>query len=159
MNGLVDTVRDRVQETCVTNGSLRKSGCSAKLNGAPQPRLIIDFDRPGAPLNSSQRRCDYLFFATGEGNRDWVAPLELKRGGLDVNEIVGQLRAGARTAEDLVPQNVTVVFRPIAVFGGGIRKAERNALKGRSNWVRFHGSQETIRLIKCGGLLTEGLQP
>ena len=159
MNGLVETVRNRVNVTCVTNGSLRKRGCSTKLNGAPQPRLIIDFDRPGAPLNSSQRRCDYLFVATGEGNGDWVAPLELKRGGFDVTEIVGQLRAGARTAENLIPQNVPVAFRPIAVFGGGIRKAERNALKGRSNWVRFHGSHKTIRLIKCGGLLTGGLLP
>ena len=53
MNGLVAMVRNKVHESCLTNGRIRKSGCSANLNGAPQPRLIIDFDRPGAPIGPS----------------------------------------------------------------------------------------------------------
>lgn len=159
MNGLVAMVRNKVHESCLTNGRIRKSGCSANLNGAPQPRLIIDFDRPGAPIGPSQGRCDYLFVATGEESWDWVAPLELKRGDFDASQIVGQLKAGARSAENLIPQNAPVEFRPVAVFGGGIRKAERNALKIRSNRVRFHLTYESIRLIKCGGLLTGGLHP
>ena len=44
-------------------GRLRKEGCKVSLNDAPEPRLIVDFDKPGSPLGQNQTRCDYLFVA------------------------------------------------------------------------------------------------
>ena len=159
MTGLVETVRGKVENTCVRSGRLRREGCTVSLQGAPQLRLVIDFDKPGSPLERQQTRCDYLFVAEVPAKSGWLAPLELKRGKLDASEVVGQLRAGARAAEQLVPDTMPVNFRPIAAFGGGITKSERNELRANRNKVRFHGTAESVRLIKCGGKLTQGLLP
>ena len=159
MTGLVETVRGKVENTCVHSGRLRKEGCTASLQDAPQPRLIIDFDRPGSPLEGQQTRCDYLLVAEDPGKPSWVVPTELKKGQLDTSQVVGQLKAGARAAEQLVPDTTAVNFRPIAAYGGGITKSERKELRANRNKVRFHGTAESVRLIKCGGKLTQGLLP
>ena len=166
MTGLVGTVRGKVNNTCIGNRGIKKEGCSVSLKDAPQPRLIIDFDKPGAPLvNKPGARpgddpihCDYLFVAEVSSKPGWVVPLELKnQKKMDASEVVGQLKAGARSAEQLVPNTMTVNFRPVVAFSGGIRKDERNALKANRNKVRFHGTTEPVRLIKCGDQLTKAL--
>ena len=158
MGGSVETIRGKVEDTCVHSGRLRKEGCTVSLQDAPQPRLIIDYDKPGSPLEGQEKRCDYLLVAGVNDKPIWVAPLELKRGALDTSKVVGQLRAGADAAEKLVPDTMPVNFRPITACGGGITKAERNALRDKRNKVPFHGTAEFVRLIKCGGKLIQGLQ-
>lgn len=157
MTGLVDTVRGMVDEACVVSG-LRKKGCRVSLRDAPEPHLIVDFDSPGSPRGASPSRCDYLFVAGAAGFRGLVAVLELKRGKVNAATIVAQLQAGAEAAEQLVPVRPPARFRPVAVFGGALRKAERNALKERRNRVRFHAAAETVRLMRCGGRLVQGLR-
>lgn len=147
MRGLVEIVQEKVESTCVTSGRLRKKGCTVSLKGTPQPRLIIDFDKPGSPLSKKTTRCDYLLIAEDAGNRDWVAPLELKKGRLDASKAAKQLKAGAKIAEKLVPDSISVNFRPVAAVGGS--KAERVELRATKNRVWFRGTSETIRLIKC----------
>lgn len=159
MTGVVEVVRGRTEKTCIKSGGLRKEGCAVSLQGAPKPRLIIDFDKPGSPLQRQQTRCDYLFVAEAPTGPDWVVPMELKRGEMDASEVVGQLKAGARAAEQLVPSTLAVTFRPVAAFGGGITKAQRNALRAPRNKVPFHGVAEFVRLIRCGGKLIQGLGP
>ena len=157
MTGLVSTVRGKVNSSCIENRGMKKDGCSVSLKDAPQPRLIIDFDKPGSPLGRNQTRNDYLFVAEVSAKPDWVVPLELKGGEVDASEVVGQLKAGARAAEQLVPKAMSVNFRPIVAFGGGIDKAERNALRNKRNRVQFHGMAESVRLIKCGDQLIKAL--
>lgn len=159
MTGLVETVRGKVENTCVKSGGLRKEGCTVSLQGAPRPRLIIDFDKPGFPLERQEIRCDYLFVAEVSAKPAWLALLELKRGKMDASEVVGQLKAGARAAEQLLPNTMPVNFRPIAACGGGMTKSERKELRAKRNKVPFHGTAEAVRLIKCGGKLIQGLQP
>ena len=151
MTGMVETVRGKVESTCVISKGLRKEGCSVSLKDAPKPRLIIDLDKPGSPLGKNQTRCDYLFVADAQGNRGWVVPIELKKGRLDASKAVEQLKAGASVAEQLVPDTLTVNFRPAVASGGN--KAERAELRAERNIVRFRGSVEYVRLLKCGDKL------
>lgn len=153
MTGLVSEVSARVSPDCLTQ-RCRRPGCSVSLKGAPSPRLIIDFDKPGSPLGQSDTRCDFLFIAEDNDESGWVAPLELKSGSVDASQAIKQLRAGARVAEEIVPQNAKVNFRPVLACKG-IPKAERTALKSK---VRFRRQTEALRLIKCGALLKQALR-
>lgn len=156
MNGLVAAVRAKVCPECLA-GKCRKDGCGVSLKNAPQPRLIIDFDKPGSPLGRQDTRCDYLLIAEGRNGSGWVAPLELKKGRLDAGEVVKQLQAGARAAEGLVPRNEPIEFRPVAAFDGRINKAELKKLKGKGSRIWFHRRAEIVRLMRCGAPLAQAL--
>ncbi len=157
MTGLVEVVEKNIDSSCIVS-KMKKSGCTVSLSGAPLLRLIVDFDQPGSPLDSNQQRCDYLFIAEEADRPGWVALLELKKGRLRTSEVVGQLKASTRAAEQLVPQSAAVRFRPIVALGGGIHKAERTALKQKSNKVRFHKECEFVRLIHCDSALAQELR-
>ena len=152
MKGTVGTVREKLDQRCLINSGLNKDGCMVSMQGAPRTRLIVDFDKPGSPLRQNQTRCDYLLVAEGSDGRCWVAPLELKRGRLRTDEVVRQLQAAASAAELFVPSNEPVRFRPVAASGSR-HKAEINKLKSKDSKVRFHGHDETVRLMSCGARL------
>ena len=154
MSGLVQRVRERVDARCVAT-RIRKEGCRVSLEDAPQPYLIVDFDKPGSPLGPSDERCDYLLVANAADFDGWVVPLELKRGRFDAGGISDQLQAGAGAAERLLPRNFAVEFQPIAVFGGGTTKAERLEARKKKNWVRFRGSAREMLLMKSGQKLAD----
>ena len=156
MTGLVDTVRGKVQNTCLISGRLKKEGCSVFLKDAPRRRLIVDFDKPGSPLHEKETRCDYLLLAEDADFSGWVVPIELKKGRLDASKAAKQLKAGAKIAEKLVPDSISVNFRPVAAVGGS--KAERVELRAKKNRVWFHGTSEIIRLIKCGERLIDAFK-
>ena len=126
---MVQTVCDTLDDGCLRSGGLNKNGCSVPLKGTPSPRVVVDFDKPGSPLDRNETRCDYLVVAeVKKEGRGWVVPLELKRGRLRANHVVSQLQAGASAAEKLLPAVLQVRFRPIAAVGS-VPKAERNKLK------------------------------
>lgn len=158
--GLVDAVRKVVHKKfskkCLTRKCSRP-GCGVSLKGAPSPRLIIDFDKPGSPLGQSDTRCDFLFIAEDNDESGWVAPLELKSGGLDASQAIKQLRAGARVAEEIVPQDEPVRFRPIAAHQG-IHRAELIKLRNKASRIRFRGQMEYARLMSCDAALVEKLR-
>ncbi len=155
--GLVDGVRENISKQCISS-RCRRGGCSIALQGSPNPRLIIDFDKPGSPIGQNETRCDFLLIAE-EGNDEsgWVAPLELKNGGVDASEVIEQLRAGASAAEEIVPQNESVRFRPIAAHRG-IHRAELIKLRNKASRIRFHGQMEYVRLMTCGAAIVEKLR-
>ena len=156
MTGLVNAVRDRLEPKCLVNGGLKKDGCKVSMAHAPQPRLVVDFDKPGSPLGADRTRCDYLFIAEDNDGLGWIAPLELKRGRLYAKMVVGQLQAGASAAEKFVPADAPVRFRPVAA-SGSVSKAERDVLRKKGNKVRFYGHVEAVRLMSCGAPLTGAL--
>ena len=158
MTGLVKNVRAKLDPRCIVNGRLKKKGCEVSLKNAPRTRAIVDFDKPNSLSDPHSPRCDYLFFAEENGGVNYIAPLELKRGSLEADEVVRQLQAGASVAESLVPQEESITFRPVAA-SGRTPKAQRNKLKNRSNKIRFRGHTEAVRLISCGKLLIEALRP
>ncbi len=157
MSGLVQRVRAKVDDRCIAT-RIRKSGCRLSLAGAPAPRVIVDFDKPGSPLGPSDQRCDYLFVADATDRDGWVAPLELKSGQFHAGEFVRQLQAGATAAEEWVPRSAKVRFRPIAVVGGGMTKDEWNKSRQKRNAVRFHGRSELLRSLSSGQKLADELR-
>ena len=108
----MEAVRAKVGDGCLDK-KCKRPGCRVSLKGVPESHLIIDFDEPDSPLDESQTRCDYLFVADGNRNGGWVVPLELKRGKYDASEVVKQLEAGRKVAEDIVPGKTKVRFRPV----------------------------------------------
>ena len=129
------------------------------LKDAPRERLIVDFDKQGAPVRGDGRKCDYLFIADGgQGGAGRVAPLELKKGALRASDAARQLQAGADIADGLVPGGLQPAFRPTAAFGS-IRKLERDALREPRNRIAFRGQLEPVRLMKCGDRLIKALGP
>lgn len=156
--GLLDEVRENISQECLSN-RCRKDDCSISLRNAPNPRIIIDFDKPNPLLGEHDSRCDYLFIAEEENDESvWVAPLELKSGRVDASQVIRQLRAGARAAEDVVPQNELVRFRPVTAHGGGIHTAERIKLRHTANRIRFRGQREYVRLMSCSSPLIQALR-
>ena len=157
MSGLVQRIRANVDAGCIST-RLGKEGCGVSLQGAPTRRLIIDLADPSSPLAPPNERCDYLVVADEDGDSAWLAPMELKRGRFQMGQFVGQLRAGTRAAERIVPASVSVKFRPVAVYGGSIHKAEMTRLRQGYNKVTFRGIREPLRLLKCGSRLTQALR-
>ncbi|MYB35391.1 MAG: hypothetical protein F4X92_09805 [Gammaproteobacteria bacterium] len=155
MTGVVGAVRGAVDGDCLV-GRCRKEGCTVSLGGAPRNRLVVDFDKPGSPLGPDQARCDYLFVAEAAG-RALVGLIEVKKGRIDASEARRQLQAGARGAEPLVPSCRSIVFRPILVSGGGMRRAERTAM--RRAYVSFHGRREPLRRMACKARLMSAFAP
>lgn len=128
---------------------IRKRGCHVLLRKAPKPRLVIDFDSAGSPLNENQVRCDYLFIADSQDHDGWVVPIELKKGALNAKEVHRQLSTGAVVSKKKEPHYANVKFRPTAALGS-IHIAERNKLKQQRFAVKYRGVYEPIRLLKCG---------
>ena len=79
MTGLVDAVREKISPKCLSRKCSRP-GCRVPLKDAPNPRLIIDFDKPDSPLGERDASCDFLLIAEEDDESAWVAPLELKKG-------------------------------------------------------------------------------
>ena len=103
MNGVLAHVRERIEESCIHDGTLKKNGCKVIREGIPEPDIVIDFDKEGAPVDSTgdpgqARRCDYPIIAEEEGGDNWVVLLESKRGDPSGTDEGKQLQAGALAA-------------------------------------------------------------
>lgn len=157
MMGLIAQVRRNIKSTCISSSSIKKDGCKVVLTNIPEPRLTIDFDKPGSPLDEGQQRCDYLLVAEVTNKPGWVVPLELKKGAANISKVKDQLQAGAKAAEQIVPSNLEVYFRPVLVCGS-IPKLKRTAIKKKSNFVQFRSNSEPIRRIRCDANLADVLK-
>ena len=157
MSGLVQRVRDSVDFGCIAT-SISKEGCGVSLDGTPTSRVIVDLDEPSSPLPPPNQRCDYLVVVEDSSGAGCLAPMELTRGRFQVGKFVGQLRAGSKAAERIMPAGVSVSFRPVAVYGGTIHKDELTRLRQGYNKVSFRGVRETPRLLKCGLRLANALR-
>ena len=155
MTDLVEAVREKVKDSCISK-RCKKDGCGISLKSVPKQRLIIDFDKPGSPLGQADKRCDYLLVANGSADRNWLVPLELKKGRVDAKQVVKQLKAGVNIAQKLIPSDIKVDLRPV-VAHRGIDKAEREELKKQRSKVSFRNLRESVRLINCGDELNKKL--
>lgn len=148
---IVDRIRRGFPATCVTQ-RLERPGCRVYLSDTPKPRLLIDLDLPGSPLDEDSVRCDYLGFVDNVNRLFCVAPVEFKRTWRE--NTVRQLQAGANEAEKHVPRDCEFSFRPIGVFERFSPKAARTSMRRR---VTFRGRSEPIRVIRCGDQLAKAL--
>ena len=91
----------------------------------------------------------------GAGN--WVAPIELKSGNVELRDAVRQLQVAARLAERrLVPRNVSLRFRPVVVYGGRFR-GRKGRKATRAETVQFRGKAYEVKAIRCGSPLIKAL--
>ena len=127
-----------------------KEGCNVPLRDAPSPYLLVDMDCRTLDIPADSGRCDFLFVGC-ESTRgaDWVVPLELKSGSPDATDIVKQLQAGAQFAQDRIPAQHESTFRPVAVYGGKLHRAESDKLKSKRSRIPFRGKRYEIELHRC----------
>lgn len=129
------------------------------MAGIRGQRVIIDLDCKDLKLPPNQTKCDYIFFGAKERDADknWIVPMELKKGDVDVSEVAKQLQGGANVADRIIPNGASMNFIPI-VASGNFSKHEQRQLRNRSNNVRFRGRSVTVQRIKCGTSLTQALR-
>lgn len=155
---VVETVRQKTDVQCHAT-TCRDGRCSLSLDGVPKPNVLISLEHEAAPVGTNQAHCDYLFVGGNDENSGpWVAPVELTASAARVSKFLPQLRAGAVIADKLLPQGGRVRFRPIAAYGGELRRIERDNFLKSTNKVRFRGKPELIQLIRCGSPLTNALK-
>ena len=154
MTGLVDAVREKIEDSCIEAGPLRRKDCEISLESAPRSRVVIDFDKPGSPLSKRRRRCEYLFVTDRDGGGGRVVPMEFKSGSMRVSKVAEQLQAGSRVAERLVPKGNSISFLPVAVLYGSVNRKQTRDLKMKGNTVRYRGRREPVRILRCGDLLS-----
>ena len=155
---VVETVRTRTNAQCHAT-TCRDGSCSLSLKGVPKPSVLISLEHEAAPVKERQTRCDYLFVGgSDEKEGPWVAPVELTASAARVSKFLPQLRAGAEIADKLLPQDVQVRFRPVAVYGGELKRIERDGFLKSANQVVFRRKPVPIKLVRCGSPLTKALQ-
>ncbi len=146
---LGDTVRSKLDSRCLVDGvdgvdGIEKGSCGTSLVGAPHPRVIVDLDKPGAPLGQARAKCDFLFFA----DPNFVTPIEVKdHGSPKITKAVKQLQAGAGAADQLAPRGSVVRFRPVLV-SRAMRRDTQYELRNAK--VQFRKRPEIVRLVLCG---------
>lgn len=155
---IVEKVRKKTNVQCHST-TCRDGRCSLLLKGVPEPSVLISLEHEAAPVRVGNPRCDYLFVGgSDENDGPWVVPVELTASAARVDKFRPQLRAGATIAEGLIPTDVEVRFRPVAAYGGELRRIERDNFLKPSNKVNFRGKLEPIRLVRCGSPLTKALK-
>lgn len=161
MSSCANDVRDRVSQECLTT-RCQKEGCKVSLPSNARfpdrqlPFVVIDMDHSESPALEGSKRCDFLFIGEYK-NLDWVVPLELKKGQPTVSEIVPQLQAGASIADEIVARDAEIKFRPVAAYGGELKRHQLNLFRNKANRVKFGNQLEGVRLIRCGARLEQGL--
>ena len=115
------------------------------LDGVPQPRLLIDLDLPGSPLDERSVRCDYLIFSGDGRPLLLVVPVEFKTKWRA--HVVNQLQAGVDEARKHVPDSLRARFRPIVALHRLWPKATRRKLRES---VAIGDHTEPIRVVMCG---------
>ena len=152
MSALVDAVAGAVVRECHSD-KCKKEGCSVSTKGAPKARVIVDLDCRVLRIGR-RKRCDYLFVGA-EGERAWVAVIELKRGGFKGREVVEQLNGGAAVADRWIPRGRSFDFVPVLAHGKGVSKEEWRRLRGGR--VTFRNQTRQVELIRCGQPLADAL--
>ena len=154
----VEAVRSKTNERC--HASLcHDSCCWLTMENVPLPYVLIYLEHPESPINKSKPHCDFLYVGGGEeSSTEWVAPIELTTGENRVEKFQRQIQPVASMAEKMIPKNVKVTFRPIAVHGKeNSRKAERNRRKRPSYQIEFRCKKYPFKLVHCGTALSQAL--
>ena len=138
--------------------SCSDDGCSLSMEAVPAPYLLLNLEHPTAPVGEGAPRPDYLFVGGGGDGDEWVAPVELTKSAARVSKFLPQLRAGAKIAECLIPSNISVRFRPVAVYGGELRRSERVRFLRPASRVRFRNDPTPVKLVRCGSPLSMALR-
>lgn len=145
---MLEEIRKTLPSLCVnaTRGakSCSDQGCKVLFSKTFDPSLLVCVDCLQLP---GGKRCDHLFFGRNKTDGNiWIVAVELKRGNPDISSVAKQLQRCAQFAEELVQKwrNAPLVFYPVLVHGGRLKKIE-SLPKGRpSTQVSFRGVKVNI---------------
>ena len=114
------------------------------MKGISSKFPLLDLDKQGAPLSTSEKRGDYLFFAEHESVFYAIA-LELMKGNAGPGKVKGQLQASADAAAQLFSPNESVRLTPVLVHGGGTHKASWERIR-----INFRKKNIPVYRKRCG---------
>ena len=147
-------VHENVPPECLCRKQkCRKHGCGVSMKGAPATRVVVDMDCDPIKNLSTGKKCDYLFFGR-ENETVWVAPIELKSGGVEANKAVDQLQKGADTADKWLPSRSSFQFVPVLVHSG-IHPRDKAILQKKP--IKFRNRTRRAVMIRCDKPLREAL--
>ncbi len=157
MSDVLEFVREKVDEECIAD-QCSKEGCRVNIARQLKPYLLIDMDSEESPAPKQGKRCDYLFVSEPERGPCWIVPMELQQGSPEAEKILPQLRAGARIAEEITPQNLNrsnAKFRPVVAYGKDKQMTRRESNRFKRENVSFQDRREPVRFMRCGERLTK----
>lgn len=150
-------IREGTDERCHAEACC-DCGCSLSMENAPETFVLLGLERDGTPVDPDESRCDFLFVGGGRDNSfEWVAPIELTKSPPRASKFLPQLRTGASVAERFIPRDANVRFRPIAVHGRELHRAEREKFLDPCNHIEFHCRKIPIKLVECCSNLADAL--
>lgn len=105
-------------------------------------------------ISPAMRRCDFIL-ASGD---EQIAPIELKRGDVELAEVAEQLMGGAQIADRrlLSDASLRVRFRPVVVYGGKFNRPKGRKPTAKEK-VEFRGRLYEIKAIRDGSPLSKAL--
>ena len=151
----INHLNRKVPDTCKVSKCL-KQGCRLSLEGLGNLKLLIDLDKPGAPVSKGLPKCDYLLFCSNKKETFCVAPIEMKSGNAKASEMASQLVAGAKIAMKLISKQPDTKFIPVATYGGRLHKIEKRNFSNKT--VTFYDKSYKIVLVRCGSKLIDILK-
>lgn len=155
MSALVEAIEAKVGSEALAT-ECRKENTTVLLDGAPTPHAVVDLDSSTLGL-SERRRCDYLFVADAL-EAGWVAVIELKSRTFSAEGVIEQLEGGAELADEWLPEEVPVNFRPVLVHRLRTFGMHRNTELDK--WrVQFRGSRVKVQTLSSGARLMAALDP
>ncbi len=153
----VEAVREGTSLLCHAT-VCREGSCSLSLSAAPAPSVLVDLEHEASPVVADEAHRDYLFVGWDSARKEsWVSPIELTASAARVSKFLPQLRGGAGLADNLLPGDLRIKFRPVAAYGGELRRIERDRFLKPANQVVFRGKLAPVKLVRCGSLLTKAL--
>jgi len=142
----------------MTKGNKRAT-CRVAMDDAPRPSLIVNLDQlerhQGTGQVQGQKHGDYFVVVQKCVNSFWLAVIEIKGGKCSVSNLIKQIQAGAKVAEQYVLTAEKVTFCPIAVTRR-LHKNDRRRL--RASVVEFHGCKKLVFQLSCGQKLVDALK-
>lgn len=153
MSALVDAVRAHVPQHCRA-ARCRKQSVSARLDGLPAQRVLVDLDCDDLDIPPEMQRCDFILAC----DDNLLAPVELKKGDVERTQVARQLNGGSQIADQWLPRDdsLRVRFRPVVVYRGKFNRAQRRKTKAAER-VMFRGQPYEIKPIRSGSPLAKAL--
>lgn len=162
---MINQLESKVRSDCIVT-KIDKDGCKLTLAKVMPIHLIIDLDKPNAPVSpSSTKICDILFFSEkglGELRQEepwhthWAIPIELKSGGASITTVYEQLLGGSKAIDKILPTNCQFSFRPILALGGDMPRKQYSDLRRKR--INFRGGKFQIKRVRCNSALCDALR-
>lgn len=162
---MINQLESKVEPDCIVT-KIDKDGCKLTLEKVMPVHLIIDLDKPNAPISpNSTKICDILFFSEKGSDASsqeepwhthWAVPVELKSGGASITTVYEQLLGGAKVVDKMLPTNYQLSFRPILALGGDMPRKQYSDLRRKR--INFRGGKFPIKRVRCNSALCDALR-